>query len=80
MSKTHNPNSLDESGEDLLPVCPECDKAHITPATRKSDYRWRCKSCAHKFDRPAHRPAKSHSTLTGLTQKLWEMDPDEIPP
>lgn len=87
---TNKPTTLNEYGagvqtqddlhedERLITACPECDVAHITPATKHTDTKWRCKKCGHKFDEPVMRQPRSKSTLTGLPAKLEAMDPAEV--
>lgn len=68
----------DDQHDELVQACPECDVAHITPATKRTAEKWRCKGCGAKFNEPIRRRPKATSNFSGLVRLLDEMSVDEF--
>ena len=70
---------------DEIPVCPECDHAHIRRRTDAPDGgvvdgNWYCRDCGGRFDQPASRESESNRPVTrGLAARLADdLEPGDL--
>lgn len=70
--------------ERVIDVCPECMGSNVRNRTCKPNGRagqgaYYCQDCRSGFDEPAQRKTIKYGGLRGLSARLAEMDPDEVP-
>ena len=73
--------------DEQIRACPECDGTNIRrvyadkPVSHaRTDHRWRCATCTHRFDDPTERERQSVGGFNKGTvaRELQDADPEDV--